>query len=167
MQGSNFRQNNEYFRSLALEVASEEELKQRIRAVTPMQAKVGQLIKFSYSNTGRDYTALIAATPRAPGGLYTTANTRNTLLTMFLLDNYAMDTQAEFLRILYAKRFLAKNKMVSYKPQSHNEYKSRMQRFWSNIMEKINLRVKSKTKLDSRNFRTFMARHMQHCKVLS
>jgi len=167
MQGSNFRQNDEYFESLATEVAGGDKLEERVKAVTPMQLKSGQLAKFTYNKTRKDYTAVIASTPRAPYGHYTTANTRNLVVTAYLLEHYSSETVNAFLKALYASGALRKNKMVRYKPEAHNEYRSRMSRFWSNLMSKINLRVKSKTKLDSRNFRTFIAGQMTLCKVLT
>jgi len=166
MKGSNFRQNDEYFESLATPVAGEEGLQDRVKAVTPLQLKSGQLAKFTYNKTKKDYTAVIASTPRAPYGRYTTANTRNLVITAYVLDHYSSETINAFLEALYSSGPLRKNKMVRYKPEAHNEYRSRMSRFWSNLMNKINLRVKSKTKLDSRNFRTFIAGQMTLCKAL-
>ena len=167
MKGSNFRQNDDYFESLAVPIVGEAELKDRVKAVTPMQLKSGQLVKFTYNKTRLDYTAVVASTPRAPYGHYTTANTRNLVITAYLLEHYSSDTLNAFLGALYASGALRKNKMVRYKPEAHNEYRSRMNRFWSSLMNKINIRVKSKTKLDSRNFRTFIAGQMTLCKVLT
>ena len=172
MKGSNFKQNNEYFRSLAIPVVGgDAEIKERVHLVTPTQLKVGELAKFTYAKTGRDYTAVVAATAHAPFGRYTAQNTRNVLITMFLLDRYSAATQASFLSSLYASKFTKKKNMVTYKPQDHVELTATKTstgfiKFVSTTMEKINLRVKSNTELDSRNFRTFVAIQMQHCKVL-
>lgn len=177
MRAYNFKENNEDFESLASPVVGSDDLNERIKSVTPMQLRSGQLVKFTYSKTGRAYTALVAATPRAPYGHYTTANTHNSLVTMFLLYHYSKTTQTELVKELYGTGINRRRKMVSYKPQAHLSYfsdkgptsSSRMatiKRFWTNVMNKINLRVKSNTELKSQNFRTFLASQMIRCKVL-
>ena len=98
MKGKNFQQNNEYFNSLAISLSGgKNEARKRVRGVLPAQLKVGQLVKFSYKNTARDYTVVVASTPRAPYGIYTAANTKNLLVTTFKLDTYTMEEQVKFL----------------------------------------------------------------------
>ena len=177
MIASNFKENNKDFESLAIPVVGDEDLRERIRSVTPKQLRSGQLVRFTYNKTGRAYTALVAATPRAPYGHYMTANTRNNVVTMFLLHHYSKKTQIELVKELYDIGPNKRRKMVSYKPQAHLSYPSDKgptsaskpaisKRFWTNIMNKINLRVKSATKLKSQNFRTFLVSEMVRCKVL-
>ena len=177
MRGRNYTQNNEYFNSLADSVAGEEEKKERVHSSFPTQLKVGQLVKFSYANTGWDYTGVVASTKRAPKGRYVAANTRNLLITMFLIDNYTMRDQETLLNNLYNSGPLKKRKLASYKPEFHNDptfgakgrkgfMLVRMERFWEGLLKKLNIKLASGARIDSRNFRTFISMKMQHCKVL-
>ena len=55
MKGKNFKQNNEYFESLAISLSGgEDKARKRVRGVLPAQLRVGQLVKFSYRNTSSD-----------------------------------------------------------------------------------------------------------------
>lgn len=167
MKGKNFLQNNEYFKSLAVSLSGGlKEARKRVKDALPAQLKVGQLVKFTYRNTGKDYTVIVASTPRAPYGMYATANTNNILITTFRFDNYSMEDQVKFLTEVYESEVLEKMRLARYIPQEHNSYFTKIQRFWTSFMKKINIKIKSKTKLDSRNFRTFSAFSMINCKVL-
>ena len=165
MKGKNFKQNNEYFESLAISLSGgKNEARKRVRGVLPAQLRVGQLVKFTYRNTGRDYTVIVASTPRAPYGIYTTANTKNLLVTTFKIDTYTMEEQVKFLEEVYKSEMQEKMKEVRYIPQEHLTYFNRIKRFWTNLINKIIGRAN--TKLDSRNFRTFIVFGMTNCKVL-
>jgi len=165
MKGKNFQENNEYFESLAISLSGgKNEARKRVRGVLPAQLRVGQLVKFSYKNTSRDYTVVVASTPRAPYGMYTTANTNNILVTTFKIDTYTMEEQVKFLDEVYKSGMQEKMKEVKYIPQEHLTYFNRVQRFWVNLAKKIIGRAN--TKLDSRNFRTFSVFGMINCKVL-
>ena len=169
MRAVNFKENNTHFSFLqeSVNLESPEGSPSRVKRITPAQMKPGQLVKFTYTKTGYAYTAVVASTKRAPFGRYTARNTRNPLVTMYLLHHYSLETQVEFLRKLYSEEYLTeKMKMTRYHHEAHNEYKNRFFRFWSNIMTKVNLRVPSKTKLDSRNFRTFITHFIENCEVL-
>lgn len=165
MKGKNFQQNNEYFESLAVSISGgERRARQRVKGVLPTQLTVGQLVKFSYKNTSSDYTVVVASTPRAPYGRYTTSNTKNLLVTAFKIDTYSMEEQVKFLEEVYKSGMREKMEEVRYIPQEHLTYFNRVKRFWVNLVKKIIGRAN--TKLDSRNFRTFISSGMTNCKVL-
>ena len=160
MEGSNVKQNNKYFLDLATGVVEDpEELEERVDSLYPMQLKVGQLFKFTYTVKKRDYTAVVAATPRAPGGRYVAMNTRNPLLTAFLLDAYPLADQINFLDNLYNSDVLRKRKLVSYKPTN-------ILSFWKKITALFRYLFNSQIDLKNENFRTFITTKMEHCKVL-
>ena len=166
MRSRNFLQNKKYFDYLSSQVAEGGQTAVVVKQILPTQVRVGDLISFTYSGTRSDYTALVAATPRAPKGLYTARHTKNLLITTFLLDNYSMEEQAKLLKKIHSKDMNSKQEIVRYKAEEHTKYFRRLWRFWSDFMEEINVKIKSKTKLDSRNFRTFISNKIVHCKVL-
>tara|TARA_Y100001951_G_C11180827_1_gene205833 strand:+ start:84 stop:590 length:507 start_codon:yes stop_codon:yes gene_type:complete len=167
MQGRNFRENDEYFSTLALEVAGDPvSVSERVRPVLPRELKVGDLVKFTYARNlrkvrimqtkssaagrgqgklveWRDYTTVVASTPRAPFGSYVARNTKNWLITMFLIDNLNIEEQGDFLTEVYESGNLQKMELAEYAPRG----------------AKI-------TKLDDDKFKTFIASSMFNCKVL-
>lgn len=161
MKGKNVKQNNRYFLTLATGVVGgeEKELDERVQSVYPMQLKVGQLFKFTYISKRKDYTAVVAATPRAPGGRYIAAMTRNPLVTVFLLDNYPLNDQIEFLSNLYTSDALRRKKLISYKPTN-------ILGFWKKITNLFKYLFNSQVDLKNENFRTFITNNMLYCKVL-
>lgn len=170
MLAKNFEDNLEYFNNLKDRLSMTGAIKGKDRAVLPSQLRVGDLITFNYTKTGPagvsvwDYTVVVANTSRAPAGVYTTAHTRNRLMTVFTLDALPMNEQVQLLQQIYSSKTLLKQKLTKYTPEEHLTYRSRVGRFWVNLFEKFNLRVKSRMKMDSRNFRTFMVLNMKKCR---
>ena len=161
MKGKNVKQNNKYFFTLATGVVGgdEKELEERVQSVYPMQLKVGQLFKFTYVVKRKDYTAVVAATPRAPGGKYVAAMTRNPLVTEFLLDDYPVNDQIDFLTNLYTSDVLRKRKLITYRPTN-------ILGFWKKVVGLFNHLFNSQVDLKNENFRTFITKKMMYCKVL-
>jgi hypothetical protein len=170
MLAQNFEDNREYFNNLKERLSLAGAIKGEDRAVLPSQLRVGDLITFNYTKTATtgvsvwDYTVVVANTSRAPGGVYTTANTRNRLMTVFTLDALPISEQVQLLEQIYSSKTLLKQQLTKYTPEAHLTYKNRIMRFWAGLFEKFNLRVKSRMKMDSRNFRTFMVLNMKKCR---
>ena len=77
-----------------------------------------------------------------------------------------MEEQATLLKKVHSEDMNSRQEIVRYKAEEHTKYFKRLWRFWSDFMEEINIKIKSRTKLDSRNFRTFISNKIVHCKVL-
>jgi hypothetical protein len=176
MLAKNFEDNLKYFNNLKERLSMTGAVKGEERGVLPTQLRVGDLVTFNYTKTAGeerlgfegvrvwDYTVVVANTTRAPAGVYTTANTRNRLMTAFTLDALPINEQVQLLERIYSSKTLLRQKLTKYTPEEHLTYKTRLRRFWVNLFEKFNLRVKSRMKMDSRNFRTFMVANMRKCR---